>query len=86
MDDSNYGSNRITKAKLFKDYYAGGELTSNVKWKKIVLVTRMPDGSKEIMINDNVDSKIAYIGDRYDSDLRLLTCLGIQIEQYLLID
>lgn len=67
------------KDKLNSEYEEGKPFS------KIVLATRMPDGSKEIMINDNVDKKIEYINNRYDRDLRLLSCLQIHIEEYLLV-
>lgn len=44
----------------------------------------MPDGSKEIIINDNVAAKVEYISQKYDDDLRMKGA-PIVIEEYLLI-
>lgn len=51
---------------------------------KIILGIRMPDGSKEIIINDNVAAKVEYLGQKYDDDLRMKGA-SIAIEEYLLI-
>ena len=51
---------------------------------KIILGIRMPDGSKEIIVNDNVAAKVEYIGQKYDDDLRMKGA-PITIEEYLLI-
>lgn len=53
-------------------------------YSKIVLGIRMPDGSKEIIINDNVEAKVEYIGQKYDDDLKMKGA-PIHIEEYLLI-
>lgn len=54
------------------------------RYCKIVLGIRMPDGSKEIIINDNVDAKVNYISQKYDDDLRMKGA-PIVIEEYLLV-
>ncbi|MBQ9740956.1 MAG: hypothetical protein IJV91_08470 [Kiritimatiellae bacterium] len=51
---------------------------------KIILGIRMPDGSKEIIINDTVAAKVEYLGQKYDDDLRMKGA-PIAIEEYLLI-
>jgi len=51
---------------------------------KIVLGIRMPDGTKEIIINDHVANKAEYIDAKYDDDLKMRGA-PIQIEEYLLI-
>lgn len=53
-------------------------------YSKIVLGIRMPDGSKEIIINDKVAEKVAYINQKYDDDLKMKGA-PIVIEEYLLI-
>lgn len=57
---------------------------ANGTYSKIILGIRMPDGSKEIIVNDNVAAKVEYIGQKYDGDLRMKGA-PIAIEEYLLI-
>ena len=38
---------------------------------KIILGIRMPDGTKEIIINDNVQNKVDYVCTKYDDDLKM---------------
>jgi hypothetical protein len=51
---------------------------------KIILGIRMPDGTKEIIINDNVQSKIDYVVGKYDDNLKMHGA-PIQIEEFLFI-
>ncbi|MCK9191254.1 MAG: hypothetical protein M0P10_06900 [Sphaerochaetaceae bacterium] len=51
---------------------------------KIVLGLRMPDGTKEIIVNDNVKNKIEYVCTKYDDDLKM-NGVPIFIEEYLFI-
>ena len=53
-------------------------------WSKIILGIRMPDGSKEVIINDNVAEKVKYIAEKYDWSLRMKGA-PIVIEEWLLI-
>lgn len=57
---------------------------ASTQHSKIILGIRMPDGSKEVIINDNVAAKVEYIGQKYDEDLRMHGA-PIVIEEYLLI-
>lgn len=56
----------------------------SLRYSKIILGIRMPDCSKEIIINDNVAAKVEYISQKYDDDLRMKGA-PIVIEEYLLI-
>jgi hypothetical protein len=51
---------------------------------KIVLGIRLPDGSKEIIINDDVQSKVDYVCTKYDDDLHMIGA-PIAIEEFLFI-
>lgn len=51
---------------------------------KIILGIRMPDGTKEIIINDNVQNKVDYVCQKYDDDLRMHGA-PIAIEEFLFI-
>ena len=51
---------------------------------KIILGIRMPDGTKEIIINDNVQNKVDYVRTKYDDDLKMHG-VPIQIEEFLFI-
>lgn len=51
---------------------------------KIILGIRMPDGTKEIIINDNVQNKVDYVCGTYDDNLKM-PCAPIVIEEFLFI-
>ena len=51
---------------------------------KIILGIRMPDGTKEIIINDNVQNKVDYVCTKYDDDLKMHGA-PIYIEEFLFI-
>jgi hypothetical protein len=51
---------------------------------KIILGIRMPDGTKEIIINDNVQNKVEYVCGKYDDDLKMHGA-PIVIEEFLFI-
>jgi hypothetical protein len=51
---------------------------------KIILGIRMPDETKEIIINDNVINKVDYVCSKYDDDLKMYG-VPIQIEEFLFI-
>lgn len=51
---------------------------------KVILGLRMPDGTKEIIINENVRNKVDYICTKYDDDLKLIGA-PIQIEEFAFI-
>lgn len=51
---------------------------------KVILGIRMPDGSKEIIINDNVQNKVEYVGTKYDDELKMIGA-PIVIEEFLFI-
>lgn len=53
-------------------------------FSKVVLAIRMPDGSKEIIINDNVQNKIDYVIGKYDDNLKMNNA-PICIEEYLFV-
>ena len=38
---------------------------------KVILGIRMPDGTKELIINDNVQNKVDYVCSKYDEDLKM---------------
>ena len=65
------------KSKLLRDAQTGN-------YGKIILGIRMPDGTKEVIINDDATNKVDYIKTKYDDDLRMYGA-PIQIEEYLLI-
>ena len=50
---------------------------------KICLAVKMPDGSNELIINQNAKAKLDYIRTAYDDDLRLKSCSDIQIVSYM---
>ncbi|OQA48438.1 MAG: hypothetical protein BWY46_01384 [Firmicutes bacterium ADurb.Bin300] len=51
---------------------------------KIILGIRMPDGTKELIINDNVQNKVDYVCQKYDDDL-VMHGAPIAIEEFLFI-
>lgn len=51
---------------------------------KVILGIRMPDGTKEIIINDNVKNKVEYVRNKYDDDLKMIGA-PIRIEEFLFI-
>lgn len=51
---------------------------------KVILGIRMPDGTKEIIINDNVKNKVEYVCNKYDDDLKMIGD-PIRIEEFLFI-
>ena len=51
---------------------------------KIILGIRMPDGTKEIIINDNVQNKVEYVCGKYDDGLKM-NGAPITIEEFLFI-
>jgi hypothetical protein len=51
---------------------------------KIILGIRMPDGTKELIINDNVQNKVDYICGKYDDDLKM-NGAPIFIEEFVFI-
>ena len=51
---------------------------------KVILGIRMPDGTKEIIINDNVQNKVDYVCSKYDDDLKMIGA-PIIIEEFLFI-
>ena len=57
--------------------------TQNIN-SKVILGLRMPDNTKEIIINDNVKNKIDYVVGKYDDDLKM-NGAPIFIEEYLFI-
>jgi hypothetical protein len=44
----------------------------------------MPDGTKELIINDNVQNKVDYVCGKYDDDLKMCGA-PIQIEEFLFV-
>ena len=50
---------------------------------KICLAIKMPDGSTELIINQNAKTKIDYIRNAYDEDLKLKNNGEIQIVNYM---
>lgn len=50
---------------------------------KICLAIKMPDGSTELIINQNAKTKIDYIRNAYDDDLKLKNNGDIQIVSYM---
>ena len=51
---------------------------------KVILGIRMPDGTKEIIINDNVQNKVDYVCTKYDDNLKMIN-VPIFIEEFLFI-
>jgi hypothetical protein len=51
---------------------------------KVILGIRMPDGTKEIIINDNVANKVEYVCSKYDDNLKMNNA-PIFIEEFLFI-
>jgi len=51
---------------------------------KIILGLRMPDGTKEIIMNDNVQNKVDYVCSKYDENLKM-NGAPIFIEEFLFI-
>lgn len=68
----------MTKKELFINASRGAEAC------KIILGIRMPDGTKEIIINDNVQNKVDYVSGKYDDDLKM-SGAPIAIEEFLFI-
>jgi len=52
---------------------------------KVILGIRMPEHTKEIIINDDVANKVAYVRTKYDDDLAMNGFPQIVIEEYLFI-
>lgn len=51
---------------------------------KVILGIRMPDGSKEVIINDCPETKMEYICNTYDDNLAMPNA-PIRIEEYMFI-
>jgi len=68
----------MTRKQLFVNASQGAENC------KIILGIRMPDGTKEIIINDNVQNKVEYVCVKYDDDLKM-NGVPITIEEFLFI-
>lgn len=51
---------------------------------KVILGLRMPDGTKEIIVNDNVQNKVDYVCSKYDENLKMIGA-PIYIEEFLFI-
>jgi len=68
----------MTKKELFINAAKGAEKC------KIILGIRMPDGTKELIINDNVQNKVDYVCGKYDDDLKMRGA-PIQIEEFLFV-
>lgn len=51
---------------------------------KVILGIRMPDGTKEIIINDNVQNKVEYVCTKYDGELKM-NGAPIYIEEFCFI-
>ena len=68
----------MTKKELFINASNGAENC------KIILGIRMPDGTKEIIINDNVQNKVDYVCGKYDDDLKM-NGAPIVIEEFMFI-
>lgn len=68
----------MTRKELFINASQGAENC------KIILGIRMPDGTKEIIINDNVQNKVEYVCGKYDDDLKMQGA-PIVIEEFLFI-
>lgn len=68
----------MTKKELFINASKGAENC------KIILGIRMPDGTKELIINDNVQNKVDYVCGKYDDDLKMIGA-PIAIEEFCFI-
>ncbi len=68
----------MTRKQLFIDAAQGAENC------KVILGIRMPDGTKEIIINDNVQNKVDYVCGKYDDNLQMYGA-PIVIEEFLFI-
>ncbi len=68
----------MTRKELFVEAAQGAENC------KVILGIRMPDSTKEIIINDNVQNKVDYVCGKYDDDLRMHGA-PIVIEEFLFI-
>ncbi|NCC17213.1 MAG: hypothetical protein EOM28_12990 [Clostridia bacterium] len=51
---------------------------------KVIFGIRMPDGTKEIIINDNTQTKVDYVCSKYDENLKM-NGAPIYIEEFLFI-
>ena len=51
---------------------------------RVILGIRMPDGTKEIIINDDVQSKVDYVCGKYDDELKMHGA-PIVIEEFMFI-
>lgn len=60
------------------------DAANGAEHSKIILGLRMPDGTKEIIINDNVKNKVDYVCTKYDDDLKMIGA-PIQIEEFSFI-
>jgi len=58
--------------------------SKSVENSKVILGLRMPDGTKEIIINDNVKNKVEYVKTKYDDNLKMHN-VPIFIEEFLFI-
>lgn len=68
----------MSRKELFIDAAQGAENC------KVILGIRMPDGTKEIIINDNVQNKVDYVCGKYDDEL-VMHGAPIVIEEFLFI-
>ena len=52
----------------------------------LVTVVKLPSGALETTINNsNIESKIEYIINAYDENLKLKTCNEIQIKDFIIL-
>lgn len=70
--------NNMTLKEMFVNAANGAENC------KVILGIRMPDGTKEMIINDNVQNKVDYVCGKYDDDLKMIGA-PIYIEEFLFI-
>jgi len=68
----------MTRKELFVNASQGAESC------KVILGIRMPDQTKEIIINDNVQNKVDYVCGKYDDNLKMHGA-PITIEEFLFI-
>lgn len=68
----------MTKKELFVNASQGAENS------KIILGIRMPDGTKEIIINDNVQNKVEYVCGKYNDNLEM-NGAPITIEEFMFV-
>lgn len=53
---------------------------------KIVVAINMPDGSTELIINENAKHKIEYIMKAYNDDLQLISNPAISIQNWMVYE